>query len=87
MSSHEEMVAKHQEISEKKLPRHIKDMIHYFHSLTEIYEYYRGFGSDVPKAFRAEMKRAEAEVLKALEEESNQGGALHHYYKDMEMKR
>lgn len=77
---HHDRVAEHQKKSEEKLPRHVKDLIHYFHSLTEIYEYYRGFGNTMPEPLKAEISRAEAEVLQALEEETHQGGALHHYY-------
>lgn len=77
---HTERVEEHQRKSEQKLPRHIKDMVHYFHSLTEIYEYYRGMGNSLPPAMQAEIARAEDEVLQALEEETHQGGALHHYY-------
>jgi len=79
----EERVKRHQRIADLKTPPHIKSIIHYFHSLTEIYEYYRGFGINPPKAMMAEIMRAEAEMLLMLEEEANQGGALHHYYKEI----
>lgn len=65
---------------DKHVPNHIRALAHYFHSLTEIWEYYRALGNDPPAPFKAEMVRAEEEMLKALEEESNQGGTLHGYY-------
>lgn len=74
---------RHQAIADEKVPRHVKSLVHYMHSLTEIYEYYRGFGAPMPKPLQAEMKRAETELTLALESETQQGGILHNYYKEL----
>ncbi len=71
---------KHREIADQKTPPHIKSLVHYIHSLTEIWEYYRALGNNPPEAFMAEMCRAEDEIIQTLESETSQGGALHAYY-------
>jgi hypothetical protein len=78
-----ERAERHLKAADLKVPPHIHRLAHYFHSLTEIYEYYRGFGTNMPRAFQAELARAEAELVAVLEEEANQGGALHHYYSEI----
>ena len=72
--------------ADKYVPEHIGRLAHYFHSLTEIWEYYRALGNAPPDEFMAEMARAEAHMLEALEEETSQGGALHHYYNQIKEK-
>lgn len=75
-------VDRHQELADAHTPRHIKSVAHYFHSLTEIWEFYRSRGSDPPLQFMAEMRRAEDVFMKTLDEETSQGGVLHAYYKE-----
>lgn len=69
-------------MADNQTPPHIKALVHYMHSLTEIWEYYRALGNNPPAPFMSELKRAEAAIISALEEEASQGGTLHHYYKD-----
>lgn len=73
-------------VANQKAPPHIKAMVHYFHSLTEIWEYYRALGNNPPPEFAMEMKRAETEIIQALKEEAQQGGSLHDYYQTQERK-
>src|SRR5947208_2572736 len=65
---------------DKHVPNHIRALTHYFHSMTEIYEYYRGFGLEMPEVFNLEIRRAEAELKDALFEETTQGGSLREFY-------
>ena len=69
--------------ADKAVPSHIQRLAHYFHSLIEIWEYYRAIGSSLPKPFEAEMQRAKDELESALEVETNQGGSLHAYYREI----
>lgn len=66
--------------SDRHVPNHIRALTHYFHSLTEIYEYYRGFGLELPPIMNLEIRRAEAELKAALFEETTQGGSLREFY-------
>lgn len=80
LESHQ--IDEHQSLADSKLPRHIRVLMHYMHSLTEIWEFYRAQGSKLPPVFQAELKRAEDELTIALENEAHQGGALHDYYSE-----
>lgn len=86
MKLEKHQIDRHQDLADSKLPRHIRVLMHYMHSLTEIWEFYRAQGGGLPPIFQAELKRAEAELTGALEEEAHQGGTLHAYYSDL-MKR
>jgi len=68
---------------DKHVPNHIRALTHYFHSMTEIYEYYRGFGLEMPAILNLEIARAEKELKEALFEETAQGGSLREFYENL----
>ena len=77
-----ENLARIERLVESRIPSHIRHVIHYAHSLTEIYEYYRGFGINMPQELRDEIERAVKIAAQDIKDEQGQGGALHEYYKD-----
>ncbi len=76
-----------EEKANKVVPQHIHRLAHYYHSLIEIWEYWRAIGSQTPTEFSAEMQRAHDEMVEALASETGQGGALHEYYNKLKGKK
>ena len=76
-----------EEDAEKRVPSHIHRSALYFHSLTEIWEYYRALGNQPPDELRWEMDRAEKIMVEDIRREMGQGGAFREWYSKKEVKR
>ena len=71
------------EEAEKRVPFHIWIATQYFHSLTEIWEFYRAQGGGgMPDELRKDMARIENVIAKDIREEAGQGGKFHDWYKE-----
>jgi len=70
------------EEAEKRVPFHLWIATQYMHSMTEIYEYYRGFGVAMPKVMRDDLERIEKVISDDIQKESGQGGKFHDFYKE-----
>jgi hypothetical protein len=69
--------------ADSRVPGYIHRSALYFHALTEIWEYYRALGNEVPVEFKAEMARAEKIMIEDIRNEMGQGGALNSYYEEI----
>ena len=80
-------MANNPDLAEHYAPAHVHRLIHHYHNLIYIKNYWESIGQIAPKWVMEELGRSDKEIQEVLDREKQQGGFLHNRGKEHETRK